>query len=76
MPCQKAMLRNTIKEKISSYHPTALSDTLQVVTSSEPVAIATFKLANEIAPLSVAPFTVHPAYAKLPPAKSRRVNNI
>jgi hypothetical protein len=50
--------------------------TSQVVTSSVPVAMAVFKSANEIAPLSVTPFTVHPAYAELPPAKSRRVNNM
>jgi hypothetical protein len=53
-----------------------MEETLQVVTSSVPVAIAIRRLANEIAPLSVAPFTVHPAYAELPPAKSRRVNNM
>ena len=38
-------------------------ETSQVVTSSVPVAIAVFKSANEIAPVSATPFTVQPVFA-------------
>ena len=49
-------------------------DTLQVVTSSVPVAMAIRKSVMEIVPLSVTPFTVHPAYTEPLAAKSKRKN--
>ena len=49
-------------------------ETSQVVTSSVPVAMAVFKSANEIAPFSVSPLTVHPAYTEPLAASSKRKN--
>jgi len=46
----------------------------QVVTSSVPVLIAARKSVIEIAPLSVTPLTVHPAYTEPLAASNRRIN--
>jgi hypothetical protein len=48
-----------------------MEETLQVVMSSVPVAMAVFKSANEIAPLSVTPLTVQAAMTDLLLARIR-----
>jgi len=51
-----------------------MAETLQVVTSSVPVAMAVRRLVIEIAPLSLTPLTVHPAYTEPLAASSKRIN--
>jgi len=46
----------------------------QVVTSSVPVLIAVRKSVIDIAPLSMTPLTVHPAYTEPLAASSKRKN--